>query len=1034
MSEVLRVLIVAAAEPEATRVIRELQRAGLSLEWTRAGTPDELRNALTERTWDVIVADYSLAWPAGPAPLDMIRHKGIDAPYIVVAGVVGEETAVELIRAGANDFVTWDHLARLPQAVRRELRDARVRILRRRAEDELRQSEERYRRLFEESGDAIFVIDQASGRFLDGNRAAERLTSRPVHELRKLTIGEVSPSAASVLLHLLSVPGATHRAGEVVFTHPDGVTRTGLLNIVHVDHDVVYATAHDLTERKRAEDALRALLRSTTSVGEAFFRALVRELALSLGAQRVFVAELMPRSPDRLRTIALWSDGTLVPDIECLVPGSPHGEVIAGGFRYYPAGVTASFPSDPLLATWGVESYLGVPLFHSDGTPSGLVAVLHSQPLDNPVMAESLVRIFAARVESELERLSSASALRREEDERRSLFSAAPTGICTLKDQIIASVNQRMCELTGYQLAELQGIDTRKLYATDDDYQRVGQALSLGLAEHERGAIETRWVRKDGSTMDVLLSCSLIDPGDRLRGMTLVVLDITERIRAEEGLRRLAAAIEQSEEGVVITDPQGIIAYVNPAFERITGFPPAEAVGQHTRFLSSGKQDAAFYHQMWSTLTAGHSWKGRFINRRKDGTLYSEDNSISPVFGADGRIEWYVATKRDVTRALRMEEDLRQSQRVESLGRLAAGVAHDFNNLLSPILGYSELLLSELQPTDERYGQVEEIEQASKRARDLTRQLLAFGRKQALQIRPVDLNAVATGIERLLRRTLREDVSLKVIQSPAPCMVLADKGQAEQVIMNLAVNAQDAMPGGGRLTIQIKPITLTAEDCEGKPGANPGTYGMLVFEDTGCGMDDETRIRIFEPFFSTKGERGTGLGLSTVYGIITQHGGHVEVESEVGRGSTFRMYLPVTSALPVLETRVAPRPERIRGDATVLLVEDNDAVRTLAETVLRREGYTVLSAAGGDEALAMIEACGDPIHLLLTDVVMSGMDGRELFTRMGARYADLKVLFMSGYTDDVVAYRGVLGADTPFVQKPFSVTALAQKVREVLGS
>jgi two-component system cell cycle sensor histidine kinase/response regulator CckA len=1034
MGEALRVLIVTAAEPDAIRLVRELQRAGLTSEWTRVGTPDELRGALTERDWDVVVADYHIPWPPGPTPLDVIRHKGIDAPYIVVSSVVGEETAVELIRAGANDFITWDHLSRLPQAIRREGREARFRADRRRAENELRQSEERYRRLFEESSDAIFVIDTRSGRFLDGNRAAERLTGRALHELRKLTVGDVSPSDPVMLTRLLSANGAPHRSDDVVCIHPDGTKRTGLFSIVHVDDDVVYATAHDVTERQRTDEALRALLRGTTAVGEEFFRALVRELALSLGADRVCVAELLPGPPERLRTIAVWAEGVLGANVECQLAGSPNGEVMGGGFRYYPSAVATSFPHDPAMVEWGVESYLGLPLFRSNGAASGLIAVLHSHPLDTPVLAESLVRIFAARVESELERLSSASALRREEEERQSLFSASPTGICTLKDRVIGSANTRMCELTGYPLGELNGLPTHVLYSTQDEYTRVREEIRREIVDTGRGSVETRWIRKDGTVLDVLLSCTLIDAKDPTRGTTLVALDITKRLRAEEGLRRLAAAIEQSEEGVTITDPEGVIAYVNPAFERITGYTPAEAVGQHSRMLKSGKQDAAFYQQLWGTLTAGRSWKGRFVNRRKDGALYTQDCSISPVFGAGGRIEWFVAAQRDVTKALRMEEDLRQSQRVESLGRLAAGVAHDFNNLLSPILGYSELLLSELQPTDERYAQIEEIEQASKRARDLTRQLLAFGRKQALQIRPVDLNSVATGIERLLRRTLREDVALGVILSPSPCVVLADKGQAEQVIMNLAVNAQDAMPGGGRLAIRIASATLSPEDCETMPGAAPGDYGVLIVADTGCGMDDETRQRIFEPFFSTKGERGTGLGLSTVYGIVTQHGGHVLVESEVGHGSTFRVFLPATTEFAVGEVHALPLEKRARASETVLLVEDNDGVRMLAETVLRREGYAVLSAAGGDEALALLDGYSEPVHLLLTDVVMSGMDGRELFLRVGARYADVKVLFMSGYTDDVVAYRGVLGADTPFVQKPFSVTALAQKVREVLGS
>jgi PAS domain S-box-containing protein len=1036
MADTLRLLIVDVDEAGAARMIRSLTEAGHTLDWRRVDGPDPMRAALEAGRWDAVIADGDSRWPSGQSPIDILRTMGLDLPLIATSRRPGRDLAADLLRAGAHDFVARERLELLPEALRREIREAHVRAQRRRGEDVLRQSEERYRRLFEGSNDAIFVVEKRTGRYLDANRAAERLTGRTVHELRKLTTVDVTPRGAEARIKSLQTAEGAPEQGEVEYVRPDGSSRTALLSVVHIDDQLAYGIAHDITARKRAENALRALLDGTTVVGEAFFPALVRELASAIGASDVLVGQVCGPACDRIRTVAVWADDTLAPNFEYAFDGTPCAHVIGGSVCFYPSGVAALFPRDAALTRRGIEAYLGVPLRGVDGSPAGHLVALARRPFPDPSLAESLMRIFAARVEAELERMKSAGALRRSEEELRSIFLAAPAGIAVVSDRRIVSANERMHAITGYPVAEQLGRLTRFLYDSDDEFARVGREVASQGAGSGVGTAEARWRRKDGGIVHVLLSWAPIDPADRTRGATFAVLDITERRLAEDRLRRLAAAIEQSEEGVMITDPDGTIEYVNPAFQRITGHSPLEAIGQHSRLLKSGKQDQAFYERLWDTIVSGRTWTGRFVNRRKDGTHYFEDCTISPVFGSDGRIERFVAAKRDVTKAIRMEEELRQAQRVESVGRLAAGVAHDFNNLLSPILGYAELLLGELHPSDERYGQIHEIEEAAKRARDLTRQLLAFGRKQTLQIKPVDLNGIVGGMERLIRRTLREDVELTMVSAPEPCVVKADTGQAEQVLMNLVVNAQDAMPGGGRLVVRVSRATLRPEDCADRPGSAPGEYGVLMVGDTGTGMDAAVRERIFEPFFSTKGERGTGLGLSTVYGIVTQHGGHVWVDSEPGRGSLFQVFLPAAAAPAAADAGVAAGSGSTPGGAsgTVLLVEDNEGVRQLARTVLRREGYTVLSAASGDEALALLEAHGDRVDVLLTDVIMTGIDGRELYRRVAERCPRVKAVFMSGYTDDVIANRGVLEEGLHFIQKPFSVTALTLKLREVLGT
>ncbi len=510
--------------------------------------------------------------------------------------------------------------------------------------------------------------------------------------------------------------------------------------------------------------------------------------------------------------------------------------------------------------------------------------------------------------------------------------------------------------------------------------------------------------------------------------------------RAEERAR-LVAAIEQSGEIIVITDTRGVIEYVNPAFEQITGYTSAEALGRTPRLVKSGCQDLGFYEDLWQTISAGRTWRGEMVNQRKDGTLYTEETIISPVRDGGGRIINYVGVKRDITDQLQMEAEKRelerrsnQLQRLESVGRLAGGVAHDLNNLLTPILGYAEMLLTETSDNAPRRANLKGIIAAAWRARDLVAQLLAFGRRQMLSLTPVDLNTVLRRFHSLLRRTLREDVELRIIPAPDLPLVRGDMGQLEQVIMNLAVNAQDAMPEGGTLTIETGETDLDETYAATHEEVTPGRHVVLSFSDTGFGMDDETRTHLFEPFFTTKeAGRGTGLGLATVFGIVKQHGGSIGVYSEPSAGTVVRVYLPVTDETES-ETAPSDRTEaaEVGGDETILLAEDNPEVRQSTRAILERLGYTVLEAASGEKALDQLDRHPGPLHLLLTDVVMPNMSGKALYSRIAGRYPDIRVLYMSGYTDNVIASRGVIDADVHFIQKPFSLRTLAAAVRRAL--
>jgi CheY-like chemotaxis protein len=351
-------------------------------------------------------------------------------------------------------------------------------------------------------------------------------------------------------------------------------------------------------------------------------------------------------------------------------------------------------------------------------------------------------------------------------------------------------------------------------------------------------------------------------------------------------------------------------------------------------------------------------------------------------------------------------------------------VAHDLNNLLSPILGYAEMLCEDLAPEESKLESASEILNAGMKARDLVSQLLAFSRKQTLALKKIEINTVLENFRNLIRRTIREDIEINYYLDAASLPVMADVNQIEQVIMNLAVNAADAMPTGGLLTIETAKVTLDAAYAGMRPDVKPGDYVLLAFSDTGCGMDDYTRENIFEPFFSTKGEQGTGLGLATVYGIIKQHNGNIWVYSEPDKGTTFKVYLPIAGDADLPSEVHTDVTKNLKGSECVLLVEDNDQVRHLANTILNRHGYRVMLAKGGVEAINLLEKHHGPLHLLLTDVVMPGMNGKELFEKLITRYPDLKVLYMSGYTTNVIAHSGILNEGVKFIQKPFTVKPL----------
>ena len=594
-------------------------------------------------------------------------------------------------------------------------------------------------------------------------------------------------------------------------------------------------------------------------------------------------------------------------------------------------------------------------------------------------------------------------------------------------------------KVLGYSPAELKSSssfaqihpeDIEKVKQAADEARRTGIGLPL----------EYRIRHKDG-TWRVLESTASVIRNAKGEPEKLVVVnrDISERKRVAEALQRsessFRSVVEDAPYGIYRASLEGQLILVNPALEKILGYEQREELLRAN--LASDIFRFPPEHQKFNqTVVHERYFKDVELEwKRKDGTPITVRCSGWPVKDETGAVVYIEVFAEDVSERRVLERQLRMAQKMEAVGRLSGGIAHDFNNLLGVIIGYSQVLKRTLGPASPSFEHAEEIEKASQRAVSLTRQLLAFSRQQVLDPAILNLNTLVSDMEKMLPRLIGEDIALQFVLDPALGQVKADPGQIEQVIMNLAVNSRDAMPNGGKLTIETSNVELDLAYTRQHPGSRVGQYVMLAVTDTGTGIDPEIQSQIFEPFFTTKErDKGTGLGLATVYGVVKQSGGYIAVDSEKGKGARFSVYLPrIEQAVATPETKGGP-PVSVQGSETILLVEDAEPLRKLAHMFLQESGYDVLTAADGAEALEMARRFSRPIHLLLTDVVMPGINGRVLAERLAPMQPRMKVLYMSGYTDSFIAGHGVLESGTHLLHKPFTQEGLAKKVREVLDS
>lgn len=900
---------------------------------------------------------------------------------------------------------------------------------RRSAQDSLRASEERYRHLFESNPYPMWVYDIDTLHFLAVNDAAIRFYGYSEAEFRPMTIKDIrTPDDIPELLERL-VDLDKHLDDTSIWRHRKKAGATVEMEVR--SHEIVFdglrsrlILAIDVTERKRTETALRENEIKFRTVAET-----ATDGIITIDQQ----SEILFLNPSGERLFGYSEEELIGRSLTMLIPERFRKAHLYGLEKFLRTGQRNM--------SWHAVQLPGL---HKDGHEIPLELSMARFDKDGQPYITSIVRDISDRKQAEEQQRQLVAEIEAHRQRINNIVANVPGVVfehwvgTNLDDKMTDFVSEHVRTMLGYAPEQwLAAPDFWLSIIHPDDREQIARSSAEDFAASRPSRREFRWITSDGRALWVESTSTVVnnEAGEPV-GLRGVAIDVSDRKRAElelaESEERYRDLFENARDIIYIHDLQGNYLSVNGAGEAITGYNRSESLRLNiTDTVAPEYLEKA--QEMVRRKIAGEELTAYDVEVvAKDGHRVALEVNTR-LIRANGQPVAIQGIARDITERKQLEDQLRQSQKMEAIGQLAGGIAHDFNNLLTVISGYSDLTLRRLSQVDPLRQMQEEISKAADRASGLTRQLLAFSRKQVLQPKVLDLNVVVADLEKMLQRLIGEDVALRTKLEAGLGHVLADPGQIEQVLMNLAVNARDAMPSGGKLTIETSNVDLHAEYATGDVSIPAGEYIVLSVTDNGCGMDASTRKHIFEPFFTTKplGE-GTGLGLSTAFGIVKQSSGHIELKTEPDAGSTFRIYLPRlengAQEFRALEAEVPKDP----GSEIILLIEDDGMVRGLAVAALEMEGYVVIAADGGPAAIAACERHQGPIHLLVTDMVMPEMNGREAADRVAQMRPGIKVLFMSGYSDNKAFRHDISADEVNFIQKPFSPIALCNKVREIL--
>ena len=1037
MSQPIRILHLEDNPADALLVRDSFAEQGLAVEVKDVSSREEFLQAVQEEQWDLVLSDFRLPGFNGLDALKIVREKYPLLPFILLSGNIGEQAAIESLKAGATDYILKSNRERLVSAVRRALTEAAERKRLLDTEENLRRSEKQYRFLFQSNPHPMLIFDLGDLRILEVNEAAIQHYGYSREEFLAMTLTSLRVAGRG---QSSRPPTWDAQSKSLIWRHQHKNGNTMEMEIIwspltFEGRLAALTMATDVTARRRAAhrneqfNKLSHQLSSVSTASEAAM--LICEAADHLFNWDDFALDLYFAETDEVVSLLTI---TTVDGRRVEIPASPQSKsantlvqrVIARGAELVSALETGEKAGTTMIA----------PIRKG----SRVIGVLFVQSRESHSYSEhdlETLQTLADQCGGALQRARAEENLRHSQQRFYDLFENSPDAILVQdRNGTILDANASAGALHGLTREELVGKNSV------DDLVPLGQREVARLNFHRLANNQISWIegesfRADGRSVPVEARVVHIE-FDGKPAMLFHVRDVSERHAAEMALRSsetlFRSVWENSVDGMRLTDENGVMVAVNDAFCRLIGMSQEQLEGKFFSVIYSAATD-------WEKMLRSHRehFRAGMLENKSERELHLHDGRLVVFEITDfyvksgGKPRLLLSLVRDVTVHKRLEEQLRQSQKMEAIGQLAGGVAHDFNNILTIILGHATLLT--LTPLDPRsHASASQIKQASERAAGLTRQLLAFGRKQIVNPRPLDLNRVVGNLTEMLGRLLGEDIVLQLNFSTEPAIIEADASMIEQVLMNLSVNSRDAMPRGGTLSIRVNTREVDAGHIRQFADARAGRFVCLTHADTGLGIPPENITRIFEPFFTTKElGKGTGLGLATVYGIVKQHKGWVEIESELGQGTTFRIFLPATTNLITDLDPDNLQPRAADGSETILVVEDERDLREIITRTLIRHGYRVFQAVDGNNAMQIWNEYKDDIDLVFTDVIMpGGINGRELAERFLKQKPKLKVIYSTGYSADALGKDFRLDLDLNYLPKPYLPEDLARIVRRRL--